>query len=201
MIIRSSIPVVCVSVSLSRIALSCQPKILICDEPTTALDVTIQAQISESVKGSYRRSSATQSYSSHMTLGVVANIADRVAVLYAGQIVEVGTVLMRCSEDPRHPYTWALLIFPASAGREKHNSLLDHRYTAYRCTTASSAMHLHRVTHTAMKIDTLRGTANVQSYRYALRQDMAVTPGVPQRLRNRKVSRTSMRNLIDAFNI
>ena len=89
------------------IALSCQPKILICDEPTTALDVTIQAQILNLLKDLQKEFNYTIVFITH-DLGVVANIADRVAVLYAGQIVEVGTV-EEVFYDPRHPYTWALL--------------------------------------------------------------------------------------------
>ena len=89
------------------IALSCQPKILICDEPTTALDVTIQAQILKLIKDLQKEFKYTIVFITH-DLGVVANVADRVAVLYAGQIVELGT----CEEvfyNPQHPYTWALL--------------------------------------------------------------------------------------------
>ena len=89
------------------IALSCQPKILICDEPTTALDVTIQAQIIKLIKDLQRDLGFTTVYITH-DLGVVANVAERVAVLYAGQIVEIGTV-EEIFYDPRHPYTWALL--------------------------------------------------------------------------------------------
>ena len=89
------------------IALSCQPNILICDEPTTALDVTIQAQILRLIKDLQKEFGYTIVFITH-DLGVVANIADRVAVLYAGQIVEVGTV-EEVFYDPRHPYTWALL--------------------------------------------------------------------------------------------
>ena len=89
------------------IALSCQPKILICDEPTTALDVTIQALILKLLKDLQKEFNYTIVFITH-DLGVVANIADRVAVLYAGQIVEVGTV-EEVFYDPRHPYTWALL--------------------------------------------------------------------------------------------
>ena len=89
------------------IALSCQPKILICDEPTTALDVTIQAQILRLLKDLQKEFGYTIVFITH-DLGVVANIADRVAVLYAGQIVELGTV-EEVFHDPRHPYTWALL--------------------------------------------------------------------------------------------
>ncbi len=89
------------------IALSCQPKILICDEPTTALDVTIQAQILKLIKDLQKEFGYTIVFITH-DLGVVANIADRVAVLYAGQMIEVGKV-EEVFYDPRHPYTWALL--------------------------------------------------------------------------------------------
>lgn len=89
------------------IALAADPKLLICDEPTTALDVTIQAQILELMKEIQRNSNTSIIFITH-DLGVVANVADRVAVMYAGQIVEYGTV-----EDifynPKHPYTWGLL--------------------------------------------------------------------------------------------
>lgn len=89
------------------IALSCQPKILICDEPTTALDVTIQAQILKLIKDLQKEFHYTIVFITH-DLGVVANVADRVAVLYAGQVVELGTV-DEVFYDPRHPYTWAML--------------------------------------------------------------------------------------------
>ena len=89
------------------IALSCQPKILICDEPTTALDVTIQAQILQLIKDLQKEFKYTIVFITH-DLGVVANVADRVAVLYAGQVIELGTV-EDIFYDPRHPYTWALL--------------------------------------------------------------------------------------------
>ncbi|MGN1025395.1 MAG: ABC transporter ATP-binding protein [Faecousia sp.] len=89
------------------IAIACNPRILICDEPTTALDVTIQAQILKLIKQLKIKYDLTTIYITH-DLGVVANVADRVAVMYAGDIVEIGT----CREvfyDPKHPYTWALL--------------------------------------------------------------------------------------------
>ena len=89
------------------IALSCQPKILICDEPTTALDVTIQAQILKLLKDLQNEFNYPIVFITH-DLGVVANVADRVAVMYAGQIVELGKV-EEVFFDPRHPYTWALL--------------------------------------------------------------------------------------------
>jgi len=89
------------------IALSCQPKILICDEPTTALDVTIQAQIIRLIKDLQKELGFTTVYITH-DLGVVANVAERVAVIYGGQVVEVGNV-EEVFYDPKHPYTWALL--------------------------------------------------------------------------------------------
>ena len=89
------------------IAVACNPQILICDEPTTALDVTIQAQILELLKDLRVKYNLTVVLITH-DLGVVANIADRVAVMYAGDIVEIGTA-DEIYYDPRHPYTWALL--------------------------------------------------------------------------------------------
>ena len=89
------------------IALACSPRILICDEPTTALDVTIQAQILQLLKEMRQKYHLTIVMITH-DLGVVANIADRVAVMYAGDIVEIGTA-DEIYYDPRHPYTWALL--------------------------------------------------------------------------------------------
>lgn len=89
------------------IALTANPDILICDEPTTALDVTIQAQILELINRLKAERNMSIIFISH-DLGVVANMADRVAVMYAGKIVEVGTA-NDIFYDPRHPYTWALL--------------------------------------------------------------------------------------------
>ena len=89
------------------IAVACRPKILICDEPTTALDVTIQAQILRLIRNLREKYQLTTVYITH-DLGVVANVADRIAVMYAGDIVEIGL----CEEvfyQPKHPYTWALL--------------------------------------------------------------------------------------------
>lgn len=89
------------------IALTAAPEILICDEPTTALDVTIQAQILELINKIKKERNLSCIFITH-DLGVVANMADRVAVMYAGKIVEYGTV-EDIFFDPRHPYTWALL--------------------------------------------------------------------------------------------
>lgn len=89
------------------IALACRPKILICDEPTTALDVTIQAQILDLIRELQAEYKFTTIFITH-DLGVVAAIADRVAVMYAGQIIETGTV-EEVYYNPQHPYTWSLL--------------------------------------------------------------------------------------------
>ena len=89
------------------IALAADPDILICDEPTTALDVTIQAQILELINNLKRERNLSVVFITH-DLGVVANMADDIAVMYAGKIVEYGTA-DDVFYDPRHPYTWALL--------------------------------------------------------------------------------------------
>ena len=89
------------------IALACNPDVLIADEPTTALDVTIQAQILELLKELQQKFQMAIIFITH-DLGVVANVADRVAVMYAGKVVEVGTA-EEVFYNPQHPYTWGLL--------------------------------------------------------------------------------------------
>ena len=89
------------------IALACEPELLICDEPTTALDVTIQAKILKLLKEIQEKTNVAIIFITH-DLGVVANIADYVAVMYAGKIIEKGSV-EEIFYDPRHPYTWGLL--------------------------------------------------------------------------------------------
>ncbi|WP_029452938.1 ABC transporter ATP-binding protein [Clostridium algidicarnis] len=89
------------------IALACDPKVLIADEPTTALDVTIQAQILKLIFELQQKTNISVIFITH-DLGVVANVAQRIAVMYAGKIVEIGTV-KDIFYDPRHPYTWALM--------------------------------------------------------------------------------------------
>ncbi|MDR1599256.1 MAG: ABC transporter ATP-binding protein [Oscillospiraceae bacterium] len=98
------------------IAMACKPKILICDEPTTALDVTIQAQILELIKDLQLKYKLTVIYITH-DLGVVARVADRVAVMYAGDVVEQGTT-EEIFFEPAHPYTWALLSSLPQLGRK-----------------------------------------------------------------------------------
>ncbi len=101
------------------IAVACRPKVLICDEPTTALDVTIQAQILGLIRSLKAKYNLTTVYITH-DLGVVANVADRIAVMYAGDIIEIGT----CDEvfyDPKHPYTWALLSSLPQLGEKGEN--------------------------------------------------------------------------------
>ena len=89
------------------IAAACRPQILICDEPTTALDVTIQAKILELIRSIQKERGISVIYITH-DLGVVAKVADYVDVMYAGKIVETGTI-DEIFYDPKHPYTWGLL--------------------------------------------------------------------------------------------
>ncbi len=102
-------------------ALSCDPAILIADEPTTALDVTIQAQILGLMRDLRERTGTAIILVTH-DLGVVADIADRIAVMYAGRIVETGT-LDEIFYDPQHPYTWGLLGSITRIDRERPNRL------------------------------------------------------------------------------
>lgn len=104
--------------SVMAIALAGNPAILFADEPTTALDVTIQAQILDLLREIQKKLGTATVFVTH-DLGVVARVADRVAVMYAGKIVEIGTA-EEIFYDPRHPYTWGLLqALPAfSKGRE-----------------------------------------------------------------------------------
>ena len=95
-------------------AIACRPQILICDEPTTALDVTVQAQILHLIKKLQKELNMSVIYITH-DLGVVANVADRVAVMYAGQIVEYG-LAHEIFKDARHPYTKALLLSQPQLG-------------------------------------------------------------------------------------
>ncbi len=106
------------------IALACRPKILICDEPTTALDVTIQAQIIHLIKELSNEYGFTTIYITH-DLGVVANVADVVAVMYAGQIIEYGKV-EEVFYEPRHPYTWGLLSSLPQLGEKGHELYAIH---------------------------------------------------------------------------
>ena len=103
------------------IALACNPEVLICDEPTTALDVTIQSQILELIGELQRKNDLSVIFITH-DLGVVANVADRVCVMYAGKIVETGTV-EEIFYDPRHPYTWSLLTSMPSLATSAEDKL------------------------------------------------------------------------------
>jgi oligopeptide transport system ATP-binding protein len=107
--------------AMIAIALAANPKLLIADEPTTALDVTIQAQILELMKELQAKMDTSIIFITH-DLGVVANVADRVAVMYAGQIVEMGTV-EEIFYDPRHPYTWGLLASMPSLENNEEEEL------------------------------------------------------------------------------
>lgn len=111
-------------------ALAPEPRVLICDEPTTALDVTIEAEILSLIEKMKRERGLSVLFITH-DLGVVARIADRVAVMYAGRIVEVGAV-SEVFYEPRHPYTWALMSSVPEAGEAElgaiPGSVPDMRY-------------------------------------------------------------------------
>jgi peptide/nickel transport system ATP-binding protein/oligopeptide transport system ATP-binding protein len=104
------------------IALCCEPKVLIADEPTTALDVTIQAQILALMEGLRRKLNTAIVLITH-NLGVVAQVCDRVMVMYAGRVVEQGSV-REIFHNPRHPYTAALLRSIPKAGKKEHGKRL-----------------------------------------------------------------------------
>ncbi|MDA3811813.1 MAG: ABC transporter ATP-binding protein [Spirochaetaceae bacterium] len=106
------------------IAVACKPDILICDEPTTALDVTIQAQILKSLKDLQKEMGMSIIFITH-DLGVVANVADRVAVMYSGEIIEFGQT-DEIFYDPRHPYTWALLASLPQLGNKGEDLFTIH---------------------------------------------------------------------------
>jgi oligopeptide transport system ATP-binding protein len=108
--------------AMIAIALASNPKLLIADEPTTALDVTIQAQILELMKDLQKKMETSIIFITH-DLGVVANVADRVAVMYAGKIVETGTV-DEIFYNPKHPYTWGLLSSMPSLDSDEKAELM-----------------------------------------------------------------------------
>lgn len=123
------------------IAISCNPDILICDEPTTALDVTIQAKILELISTLQKTRNISVIYITH-DLGVVAKVADFVAVMYAGKIVERGTA-EEIYFQPRHPYTWGLLLSMPDL-----NTTDDRLYTI----PGSPPNLLHKVTGDAFAV-------------------------------------------------
>ena len=102
-------------------ALACNPKVLIADEPTTALDVTIQAQIMDLMRELKEKMNTAIILVTH-DLGVVANFADKIQVMYAGQIVERGTA-REIFYDSKHPYTWALLSSVPKLAKEAKQEL------------------------------------------------------------------------------
>lgn len=179
------------------IALSCQPKILICDEPTTALDVTIQAQILKLIKDLQKEFKYTIIFITH-DLGVVANVADRVAVLYGGQMVELGT----CEEvfyDPRHPYTWALL-----------SSLpqLAQRNTELYSITGTPPSLYNKIVGDAfaprnpycLKIDTLKEPPMFQVTETHFAKTWLLDPRAPK-VEKPEIIHNIHEKLVDAFNI
>ncbi len=137
------------------IALSCDPEVLICDEPTTALDVTIQAKILELIKDIQKKKDLSVIYITH-DLGVVAKVADFVNVMYAGRIIESGTV-NDIFYDPKHPYTWGLL-----ASMPDVDSTSDELYTIPG--TPPNLLH------------NIQGDAFAPRNRHALKIDQKIAP-------------------------
>ena len=179
------------------IALSCQPKILICDEPTTALDVTIQAQILKLLKDLQKEFNYTIVFITH-DLGVVANVADRVAVLYGGQVVELGT----CEEvfyDPRHPYTWALLSsLPQLAQRNtKLFSITGTPPSLYNKIVGDAFAPRNPY---CLKIDTLEEPPMFQVTETHFAKTWLLDPRAPK-IEKPEIIQDIHQKLIDAFNI
>ena len=179
------------------IALSCQPKILICDEPTTALDVTIQAQILKLLKDLQKEFNYTIVFITH-DLGVVANVADRVAVLYGGQVVELGT----CEEvfyDPRHPYTWALLSsLPQLAQRNtKLFSITGTPPSLYNKIVGDAFAPRNPY---CLKIDTLEEPPMFQITETHFAKTWLLDPRAPK-IEKPEMIQDIHQKLIDAFNI
>ena len=179
------------------IALSCQPKILICDEPTTALDVTIQAQILKLLKDLQKEFNYTIVFITH-DLGVVANVADRVAVLYGGQVVELGT----CEEvfyDPRHPYTWALLSsLPQLAQRNtKLFSITGTPPSLYNKIVGDAFAPRNPY---CLKIDTLEEPPMFQVSETHFAKTWLLDPRAPK-IEKPEIIQDIHQKLIDAFNI
>ena len=179
------------------IALSCQPKILICDEPTTALDVTIQAQILKLIKDLQKEFGYTIVFITH-DLGVVANVADRVAVLYGGQVVELGT----CEEvfyDPRHPYTWALLSsLPQLAQRNtKLYSINGTPPSLYNKIVGDSFAPRNPY---CLKIDTVKEPPMFQVSETHFAKTWLLDPRAPK-VEKPEIIHNIHEKLVDAFNI
>ena len=179
------------------IALSCQPKILICDEPTTALDVTIQAQILKLIKDLQKEFGYTIVFITH-DLGVVANIADRVAVLYAGQIVELGTV-EDVFYDPRHPYTWAMLSsFPQLAQRNTElYSITGTPPSLYNTIVGDPFAPRNPY---CLKIDTLKDAPMFQVSETHFAKTWLLDPRAPK-IEKPEAIQNLHEKLLDAFNI
>ena len=179
------------------IALSCQPKILICDEPTTALDVTIQAQILKLIKDLQKEYGYTIVFITH-DLGVVANVADRVAVLYGGQMVELGT----CEEvfyNPQHPYTWALLSsLPQLAQRNtKLYSITGTPPSLYNKIVGDAFAPRNPY---CLKIDTLKEPPMFQVSETHFAKTWLLDPRAPK-VEKPEIIQNIHEKLLDAFNI
>ncbi|WP_453990455.1 ABC transporter ATP-binding protein [Bacillus nitroreducens] len=137
--------------AMIAIALASSPKLLIADEPTTALDVTIQAQILELMKELQKKLETAIIFITH-DLGVVANVADRVAVMYAGKIIETGTV-DEIFYNPKHPYTWGLLSSMPSLDSDEKTELMAIPGSPPDLTNPPQGDAFAPRNHYAMKID------------------------------------------------
>ena len=179
------------------IAMACNPQILICDEPTTALDVTIQAQILDLIKELKNKYNLTTIYITH-DLGVVANVADRIAVMYAGDIVEIGS----CEEvfyDPKHPYTWALLSsLPQLAQRNtKLYSIAGTPPSLYNKIVGDAFAPRNPY---CLKIDTLEEPPMFQVTETHFAKTWLLDPRAPK-IEKPEIIHDIHQKLIDAFNI
>ena len=133
------------------IALACQPEILICDEPTTALDVTIQAQILDLLKELQKEFNFAMLFITH-DLGVVANIADNIIVMYAGNILESGQT-KEVLYNARHPYTWGLLLSRYDEGDDVNEKLYNIKGTPPSLLTPPKGCPFAARNDYAMEID------------------------------------------------
>ena len=177
--------------------LICHPQLLIADEPTTALDVTIQAQILKLIKDLQKEFGYTIVFITH-DLGVVANIADRVAVLYAGQIVELGTV-EDVFYDPRHPYTWAMLSsLPQLAQRNTElYSITGTPPSLYNTIVGDPVAPRNPY---CLKIDTLKDAPMFQVSETHFAKTWLLDPRAPK-IEKPEAIQNLHEKLLDAFNI
>ncbi|MBU3146491.1 ABC transporter ATP-binding protein [Clostridium sp. CF012] len=175
--------------AMIAIALACNPKILIADEPTTALDVTIQAQIMDLISDLQEKLGTAVILVTH-DLGIVADVADRIQVMYAGQIIEHGTV-DEIFKNPQHPYTWALLQSVPRLDTKNKGKLYSLRGTPpdllkppVGCSFAARCEHCMQICKEEMpEVTTLSENHEVCCW---LKHSMAPKVDIPEALRGDK---------------